>query len=145
MAVGVNYVGKLNFPERVFLWCANATWKFSALPAANANLAGIFAQFATYFLGEHERILVDTSGYSSYVHLVGECAPSKPVTELDRLSHTVASIDKTCQIFPLGAYKKNTLGEVKRNEAYKGLSVAQNFDLANYALFRPVAQTEKTS
>ena len=69
--------------------------------------------------------------------------PQKPVTELDRLSFVVHSIDKNCQIFPLGAYKKNTLGEVKKNEAFSGLKLNEVFDLKSYSLLRACQQSDK--
>ena len=96
MAVGVNYIGKADLPQRVFFWCTNATWQFSVLPDAKVALANVFDQIQTYFFGEHERLLVDTRGFSPFVHLVGCAAPSAPVTELDRLSFVVNSIDKNC-------------------------------------------------
>jgi hypothetical protein len=144
VAVGVNYIGKCDIPQRVFFWCTNATWQFSVLPDANSSFACILDQIQTYFFGEHERLLVDTRGFSPFVHLVGNYpTPCKPITELDRLSFVVHSIDNSCQIFPLGAYKKNTLGEVKRNEAFSGLKLDSNFDLKSYGLLRAVQQGEK--
>lgn len=114
------------------------------LPDAVASFASTLEQIQTYFFGEHERLLVDTRGFSPFVHLVGNNpAPCKPITELDRLSFVVHSIDNSCQIFPLGAYKKNTLGEVKRNEAFSGLKLDCNFDLKSYGLLRAVQQGEK--
>lgn len=70
--------------------------------------------------------------------------PTKPVTELDRLSYVVNCIDQACTLYPLGAYKKNTLGEVKRNEAFCGLGSAA-MSLSSYALLRKPKQEDKKS
>lgn len=86
----------------------------------------IFSQLAhIYFLGEAERIIVDTKGHSDFGHISGNKLniPDRALTELDRLRCTVYNIDHACQIVPNGSYKKNTLGEVKRNEAFNGLKL----------------------
>jgi len=95
-------------------------------------------------LGEPERIVVDSKCFSEYAHLQGEFKiPARGLTELDRLSAVVSCIDCQCSIVPQGAYKKNTLGEVKRNEAFNGLNLAKNFDLSNYSRLRVLQNEDK--
>lgn len=130
-------------PQRIFFWCTNVSWKFSVLPDPVCAHTCIFDQIRSYFFGEHERVLVDTRGFSPLVHLTKVPALCKPITELDRLSHVVCCVDKSCQIFPLGSYKKNTNGEVQPNEAFAGLGLDKNFCLSSYALLRPVTQEDK--
>jgi hypothetical protein len=88
----------------------------------------------TFFFGEHERLIVDGKGFSPYVQLCLKKSqiPSRGLTELDRLSFVVRSIDFNCQIIPCGSYKKNSLGEITRNEAFNGLEMCVNFNLDSY-------------
>lgn len=80
-------------------------------------------------MGEPERIIVDSKGHSDYAQLenvenILDKIPSRGLTELDRLGWVVQNgIENCCQIVPQGSYKKNTLGEVKRNEAFNGLKL----------------------
>lgn len=69
--------------------------------------------------------------------------PAKGITELDRLSFVVHTIEHQCQIVPFGSYKKTPLGEVKRNEAYRGRKLDELKDLSQYAHLRPVFSREK--
>ena len=41
---------------------------------------------------------------------------------------------------PVGSFKKNTMGEITRNEAFDGLDMMGNFKLSNYQLMRPTCQ-----
>jgi radial spoke head protein 9 len=69
--------------------------------------------------------------------------PANGLTELDRLTFVVHSIDKNCQIVPCGAFKKNTIGEVSPNDAFSGIEVTKVEDLNNYMHLRPVEQPDK--
>lgn len=102
-------------------------------------------------MGEAEHIICDKNFHSEYAHIDpntnidiwGGKIPARGLTELDRLRYTVSSIDKGCSIVPQGSYKKNTLGEVKRNEAFNGLKLNQNFDLSNYSILQKVEDLDK--
>lgn len=59
------------------------------------------------------------------------------LSELDRLSHVVHSVDHDCFIVPRGAVKKIPLGELRCNEAFKGLTAQDAFDITNYVHLRP--------
>jgi radial spoke head protein 9 len=87
-------------------------------------------------------------GFSAFGHLSIEgvdmkTMPANGLTELDRLSFVVHSIENNCQIVPCGSYKKNTLGEVAPNDAFNGLELAKLEDLNNYMHLRPVEQEDK--
>ena len=69
--------------------------------------------------------------------------PENGLTELDRLSYVIHSIERQCQIVPVGSYKKNTLGEVCVNDAFKGLKFDDLCDLNQYMHLRPIEQKEK--
>lgn len=67
--------------------------------------------------------------------------PPKELTELDRLKYVTLAIENDCQIAPLGAFKMTSQHQVRRNEAFKGLSQENSLRLENYLHFRNV-QTE---
>ena len=48
--------------------------------------------------------------------------PPKDLTELDRLAYVVYAIENDCSIAPLGAFKLTPQHQVRRNEAFKGLT-----------------------
>lgn len=62
--------------------------------------------------------------------------PPKDLTELDRLAFIVFAIENDCSIAPVGAFKMTPLHQVRRNEAFRGLSADQ--DLQSYLHFRNV-------
>ena len=97
----------------------------------------------TFFTGESERKIVDSQGFSDQIMLrpgsfKPEELPAGGITEQDRLSFVVNSIENYCQIVPVGSYKKNTLGEVSQNEAFRGLKYNDATSLKSYAHLRPV-------
>jgi len=100
------------------------------------------------FTGEIERQIVDCEGFSDQVRLLtGSFDPAKlptnGITEQDRLSYVVNCIETQCQIVPVGSYRKNTVGCVQMNEAFKGLNFAELESLDSYMHLRPCQQREK--
>ena len=69
--------------------------------------------------------------------------PANGITEQERLSYVVYSVENQCQIVPVGSYRKNTLGCVQQNEAYRGLKNAELGSLDSYMHLRPCQQREK--
>ena len=51
----------------------------------------------------------------------GIVIPPKQITELDRVSYIVHTIEEQCQIVPRSSYKFTPLQQVRRNEAFAGL------------------------
>jgi radial spoke head protein 9 len=68
-----------------------------------------------------------------------------PITELDRLSYTVHQIDSSCTLVPIGSFKKNTLGEITKNEAFDGISIEKVNQIGAYMHLRPVQNAAKRS
>lgn len=100
----------------------------------------------TFFSGEFDRILIEADGNSDIIEIDNAKSlefPSKGVSELDRLSHLVNSVDSDCAIAPKGSFKMIPLKEVRRNEVFKGLKKDQAFDLSNYYHFRKVQNRDK--
>lgn len=86
---------------------------------------------------------MDSKGFSADLRLREEtfdasALPETGLTEQDRLSFVVHAIDMQCQIVPVGSYKKTPLGEVRINEAFRGLKFDQLSQLESYMHLRPV-------
>ena len=64
-------------------------------------------------------------------------------SELDRLTTVVHAIENDCQICPVGAFKMTPEHQVRRNEAFGGLSGESGMQLENYLHFRNVQDEQK--
>lgn len=82
-----------------------------------------------YFTGEHDRVVIDQQINAPVVvdEEDGIVIPAKMVTELNRLSHVVYSIENNCAVVPKGSFKFTPLKETIRNEAFRGLTKEQAF------------------
>ena len=69
--------------------------------------------------------------------------PPKNLTELDRLAFVVKAIENDCQVVPLGSIKLTPLHEVRKNEAFKGLTSENAFLEESYLHFRSAQTKEK--
>lgn len=49
---------------------------------------------------------------------------ARNLTELDRLQFTIYAIENDCHIIPKGSFKLTDQHEVRRNNAFRGLSIA---------------------
>lgn len=69
--------------------------------------------------------------------------PAIGITEQERLSYVVCCIERQCQIVPVGSFKKNTLGYVQKNEAFRGLKKNDLTSLDSYMHLRKCEQRDK--
>lgn len=69
--------------------------------------------------------------------------PPKELTEIDRVNYVVNAIETDCQIAPVGAYKMTASHQVRRNEAFKGLTPEQSLSTGSYLHFRNVLDDGK--
>jgi radial spoke head protein 9 len=155
VAVGLTYVGVSDFPQKKFFWSSSSTsWAFAELPKPLGHLGkSLFERIQSFFTGEFDRVLVDSNGKISTDYGFGadvnvtaeelELGGKKGVTELDRLAYVISTVEKECQIVPIGALKMNPLREVRRNEGFKGLRGDAALHLSNYVHFRGVLSKEK--
>jgi len=60
------------------------------------------------------------------------------LTELDRLQMTVFAIENDCHILPKGSVKLTDMHEVRRNNAFSGLSIDEACMINQYSHFRKV-------
>ena len=106
---------------------------FAILPSVNEKYCALFGSMNTYFTGEHDRVLLEVGGQSIVIDAEsGLVLPPKHVTELDRLSYVVRTIDHDCHAIPRMSYKFTPLKETRKNEAFKGLSPDQALDINNW-------------
>lgn len=110
-----------------------------------AQLSKELNELNVFFTGEHDRIISETaiSGAIVVDEDAGIIIPAKKVTELNRLSHVVNQIENNCAVVPKGSFKFTPLKETVRNEAFRGLSKDQAFQLANWQHFRTIEQADK--
>jgi len=150
IALGVSYTGKpadqFNASKQ-FFWCTGDNMKFAELPASLVGQCRpLFDQIQSVFTGEFEKTIVSSNGTSQYLYCDKELLskvqiPARGLTELDRLSFVVNQIENDCHLIPKGSLKKTPLNEIRRNEAFRGLSADQAFDLVNFSHYRlPVSK-----
>ena len=138
--MGLNYLGVADFPSKHFFWCSSANWTFALLPEVQPGLPHIFDKIQVFFSGEFDKILIDSNGKSEVVDVAEAHSakakplelPSRGITELDRLSYVVRTIEADCQTIPMGSFKHTPTKEVRRNEAFQGLRQDKAFDMASY-------------
>ena len=70
-------------------------------------------------------------------------APERKLTEVERLAFVVDQIEAACCVVPKGAWVMTATGDIKRNAAFAGLSLADAGKLESFGLFRP-PQRERT-
>jgi radial spoke head protein 9 len=157
VAVGLNYTGYSDFPKKRYFWCSTPTnWAFAELPKPMYKLGkGFFERIESFFTGEFDRLLLDKNGkpaasdysFGGDIHVDPEAIElsegKKGVTELDRLAYFVHTVERECQVVPIGSLKMTPLHEVRKNEGFKGLRGPSAIELENFVHFRRVLTKEK--
>ena len=69
--------------------------------------------------------------------------PKRNLTEINRLAIVVNAIENDCHICPQGAYKMTPRHELRRAEAFKGLTETEAVHLNQYQHFRNVQDPHK--
>lgn len=133
------------FPTKQFYWASSTNFIFATLPKPLEQFAALFNDLNVFFTGEHDKIVIEKPISAPVVvdEDEGIVLPAKYVTELDRLSHIVNSIENNCAVIPKGSYKFTPLKEAVRNEAFRGLNKDSGFSLSNWQHFRSISQSEK--
>lgn len=119
------------FPTKVFYWCSSSNFIFATLPAPLEKFSKELTELNVYFSGEHDRIVIDAAATAQVVidEDEGIVIPSKSVTELNRLSQVVHTIENNCALVPKGSHKFTPLKETIANEAFRGLTPDRAFSL----------------
>ena len=142
------YFKNSQFPKKIFYFCSSATFIFSELSPIQSYHLPSFSKFNTYFIGNPNIILekydtnnlelLDEDGYNFKPQI-----KRKNLTESDRLSFVVRSIEHDTSIIPIGGFKMLPSKELRRNDLFEGLNYDEIDKLEKYAHLRPVENQAK--
>ena len=143
------FKGFKNFPKKKYFFCSSNNFIFSELPDIQPHHFDNFYKFNTYFIGNPDIILekYDLAQNKNTDEVIGDTfkpqLKKKNMTETDRLSFVVRTIDHDTSVVPIGGYKMLPIGELRRNDLFEGLS-SQDLDKSEkYVHLRPVENQEK--
>lgn len=159
IALGLNFKGQYEFPLKKFFWSSN-DFKFSELPPINLQYKDLVNTLRTPFTGKYEEVIEEAKEEEEeQVNEENEENPENPqkdeddeiqikipkknFTELDRLAYVVRAIDIDCAALPIGALKLSPTHELRYDESFQGLSIAEATKLSNYQHFRHPLTEEK--
>jgi radial spoke head protein 9 len=113
------------FPKKKFYFCNSNNFLFSELPEIKEHHLPDVSKYNTYFIGNPDVILQTYDDNSAVEIEEGEDTfkpklALKNLTESDRLSYVVRSIDYDCSVIPEGAFKMVPVNEVRRNDNFLG-------------------------
>ena len=143
------YKGNKNFPKKKYFFCSSSNFIFSELPEIQPHHFDNFYKFNTYFVGNPDIILekYDSAQNLNINEVIGDTfkpnLKKKNMTETDRLSYVVRTIDHDTSVVPVGAYKMLPINELRRNDLFEGLSCDNLGKLECYAHFRNMENEEK--
>jgi radial spoke head protein 9 len=142
------YKGSQNFPKKKYFFCSS-NFIFSELPDVQPHHFDNFDKFNTYFIGNPDIILekYDLDQNKNLDEVIGDTfkpkLKKKNMTETDRLSFVVRTIDHDTSVTPVGAYKMLPINEMRRNDLFEGISSEDLDKKEKYVHFRPVENNEK--
>ena len=143
------FKGFKNFPKKKYFFCSSNNFIFSELPDIQPHHFDNFYKFNTYFIGNPDIILekYDLAQNKNTDEVIGDTfkpqLKKKNMTETDRLSFVVRTIDHDTSVVPIGGYKMLPIGELRPNDLFEGLS-SQDLDKSEkYVHLRPVENQEK--
>ena len=142
------YKGSQNFPKKKYFFCSS-NFIFSELPDVQPHHIDNFYKFNTYFIGNPDIILekYELEQNKNLDEVIGDTfkpkLKKKNMTETDRLSFVVRTIDHDTSVVPVGAFKMLPINELRRNDLFEGLSSEDLDKKEKYVHFRPVEDKEK--
>ena len=148
IALAIYYKG-FKFPKKKFYFCSSSTFLFSELPEIQSHHLNEFSKFNTYFIGNPDVILEKFSDKKSIniEEQMGDIfKPNlklKNLTESDRLSFVVRTIEHDTSIVPLGGFKMLPINEIRRNDLFEGLPSDELDKIENYFHFRKIESQNK--
>ena len=148
IALAIYYKG-FKFPKKKFYFCSSSTFSFSELPEIQPHHLNEFSKFNTYFIGNPDVILEkfsDNKNININEQIGDIFKPNlklKNLTESDRLSFVVRTIEHDTSIVPLGGFKMLPINEIRRNDLFEGLSSDELDKIENYFHFRKIESQNK--
>jgi radial spoke head protein 9 len=148
IALAIYYKG-FKFPKKKFYFCSSSTFSFSELPEIQSHHLNEFSKFNTYFIGNPDVILEkfsDNKNININEQIGDIFKPNlklKNLTESDRLSFVVRTIEHDTSIIPLGGFKMLPINEIRRNDLFEGLSSDELDKIENYFHFRKIESQNK--
>ena len=148
IALAIYYKG-FKFPKKKFYFCSSSTFLFSELPESQSHHLNEFSKFNTYFIGNPDVILEkfsDNKNININEQIGDIFKPNlklKNLTESDRLSFVVRTIEHDTSIVPLGGFKMLPINEIRRNDLFEGLSSDELDKIENYFHFRKIESQNK--
>jgi radial spoke head protein 9 len=146
IALGLYYKEHKDFPLKKFFFASSTNFLFSELPEIQEHHIPDFQKFNSYFIGNPDIILIkyDTATqlnvYDADEQISnGTFTPKlrrKNLTESDRLSYIVRSIDNDTNIIPVGGMKMLPIREMRRNDLFSGLTCDEIGEIGKYMHFR---------
>ena len=143
------YKGFQNFPKKKYFFCSSNNFIFSELPDIQPHHIDNFYKFNTYFIGNPDIILekYESDQNQNLEEVIGDTfkpkLKKKNMTETDRLSFVVRTIDHDTSVVPVGGFKMLPINELRRNDLFEGLSCDNLGKLECYAHFRNMENEEK--
>ena len=143
------YKGQPYFPKIKYFFCSSNTFIFSELPDIQPHHIDNFYKFNTYFIGNPDVILekYEDKQNSNLCEEIGDTfkpnLKKKNMTENDRLSFVVRTIDHDTSVVPVGGFKMLPINELRRNDLFEGLSSEELGKKENYVHGRTVENKEK--
>lgn len=145
--MGLNYTEHYEFAQKKFYWALSGEYNFLELPDLNDQHTEFINRDKGFFTGEPNRNLKqpaegeeeaaqeepaeddDDEEGAAAKEMNSDLSeqeeikvPSKDLTEIDRVRFVVSAIENDCQIAPMGAFKMTAQHQLRRNEAFQGLT-----------------------
>jgi radial spoke head protein 9 len=119
------------FPKKKFYFCSSSNFIFSEMPEVLDHHLKDMERFNTYFIGNPDIILekydsneenkqVDFEESNENEEIFRPKFRLKNLTEGDRLSYVVRSVDYDTNVVPEGAFKMLPINEMRRNDTFTG-------------------------
>ena len=143
------FKGYKNFPKKKYFFCSSSNFIFSELPDIQPHHFDDFYKFNTYFIGNPDIILekYDSTQNKNINEVIGDTfkpqLKKKNMTETDRLSFVVRTIDHDTSVVPVGGYKMLPITEIRRNDLFEGLNSDDIDKKEKYVHLRPVEDKRK--
>jgi radial spoke head protein 9 len=143
------YKGFQNFPKKKYFFCSSSNFIFSELPDIQPHHIDNFYKFNTFFIGNPDIILekYESEQNKNIDEVIGGTFKpklrKKNMTETDRLSFIVRTIDHDTSVVPVGGFKMLPINELRRNDLFEGLSSDDLDKKEKYVHLRPVENQEK--